>query len=121
VGLTDLATFNYPAFLPEIGLGLILMAVVGIPATAFGTGYTSALQVEAADAYRGRVFGALGATSALFMIVGAAIAGLATERLGAVAVLTIDSLGYALAGAFALWTLRTGAATRLGRKEPGIP
>ncbi|HYO29065.1 MAG TPA: MFS transporter [Thermomicrobiales bacterium] len=121
VGLIDLATFNYPAFLPGIWLGLILMAVVGVPATAFGTGYTSALQVEAADAYRGRVFGALGATSALFMIVGAAIAGLATERLGAVAVLTIDSLGYALAGVFALWTLRTRTATRLGRKEPGIP
>jgi hypothetical protein len=50
------------------------------------------------------------------MIGGAAIAGLATERLGAVAVHTIDSLGYVAGGAFALRALATGAA-RLGRKE----
>ena len=59
--------------------------------------------------------------SALFMILGAAIAGLATERLGAVAVLTIDSLGYIAAGAFALVTLGTGAAARLGRKGTSTP
>jgi MFS family permease len=117
IGLIDLAVFNYPAFIPGIWLGLVLMAVVGVPATAFGTGYTTALQAEAGDAYRGRVFGALGATSALFMIGGAAIAGLATERLGAVTVLTIDSLGYVAGGVFALRALATGA-TRLGRKEP---
>jgi MFS family permease len=120
VGLIDLMIFNYPAFVAGIWLGLVLMAVDGVAATAFGTGYTTALQAEAADAYRGRVFGALGATSALFMISGAAIAGLATERLGAVAVLTIDSLGYAAAGAFALGALATGA-TRLRRTRPSIP
>ena len=114
-------TFNYPAFVPGIWLGLMLMAVVGLPATAFGTGYTAALQLEAGDAYRGRVFGALNTTSALLMIVGAAVAGLATERLGAVAVLTIDSLAYVVGGAFALRTLAIGAATRLGRKEPSTP
>ena len=121
VGLIDLVVFNYPAIVPGIWLGLALMAVGGVPATAFGAGYTAALQAEAADAYRGRVFGALGASSALFMIGGAAVAGLATERLGAVAVLTIDSLGYVAAGAFALRALTTGAAARLGRKEPGTP
>jgi len=120
VGLIDLMIFNYPAFVSGIWLGLVLMAVDGVAATAFGTGYTTALQAEAADAYRGRVFGALGATSALFMISGAAIAGLATERLGAVAVLTIDSLGYAAAGAFALGALATGA-TRLRRTRPSTP
>ncbi|CAA9563928.1 MAG: Uncharacterized MFS-type transporter [uncultured Thermomicrobiales bacterium] len=121
LGLTDLVLFNYPAVVPGIWLGMALMTVGGVPATAFGTGYTGALQTEAADAYRGRVFGALGATSALFMIVGAAVAGLATERLGAVAVLTVDSLAYIAAGAFALRTLATRAATRLGREAPGGP
>jgi MFS family permease len=120
VGLIDLMIFNYPAFVSGIWLGLVLMAVDGVAATAFGTGYTTVLQAEAADAYRGRVFGALGATSALFMIGGAAIAGLATERLGAVAVLTIDSLGYAAAGAFALGALATGT-TRLRRTRPSSP
>jgi Na+/melibiose symporter-like transporter len=121
LGLTDLVLFNYPAFVPGIWLGLVAMAGGGVPGAAFGTGYTAAIQVEAADAYRGRVFGALLATSALLMIVGAAIAGLATERFGSVAVLTIDSLGYVAGGVFALRTLATGAATRLGRTEPTRP
>jgi MFS family permease len=120
LGLIDLVTFNYPAFLSGIWLGLILMAVCGVPATAFGTGYTAAIQAETRDSYRGRVFGALLTPSALFMIGGAAIAGLATERLGAVAVLTIDSLGYVAGGAFALSSLAIGAA-RLGVKEPSPP
>src|SRR5829696_4463470 len=121
VGLIDLMVFNYPAFVPGIWLGLGLMAIGGVPATAFGTGYTSALQSDVTDAYRGRVFGALGATTALFMIGGAAIAGLATERLGAVTVLTIDSLGYIAGGAFALKTLTTQVAARLGGNEPSTP
>jgi MFS family permease len=120
VGLIDLMVFNYPAVVPGIWLGLVLMAVGGVPATAFGTGYTAALQPATEDAFRGRVFGALGATSALFMISGAAIAGLATERLGAVAVLTIDSLGYIAGGAYALRALATGVARR-GREELSTP
>jgi hypothetical protein len=57
----------------------------------------------------------------LLMIVGAAIAGAATERPRAVAVLTIEGLDYVAAGAFALRTLATGAATRIGHKEPSVP
>jgi len=121
LGFIDLMTFNYPAFVPGIWLGLSFMAIVGVPAAAFSTGYTAAIQVEAGDAYRGRVFGALLATSALLMIVGAAIAGLATERLGAVAVLTIDSLAYMSAGAFVLRKLGTREATHIGRKQPSLP
>jgi hypothetical protein len=75
------------------------------------------LQAETEDAFRGRVFGALFATSALFMIGGAAIAGLATERLGAVTILTIDALGYIAGGALALITL-AGQAARFRRKAP---
>ena len=120
LGLIDLVTFNYPAFLREIWPGLVLMAIVGVPATAFGTGYTAALQTEAEDAYRGRVFGALSTAMGLLMIVGAAIAGAATERLGAVAVLTIDSLAYVAAGAFALRMLRGGMELRIGRARANV-
>jgi MFS family permease len=116
IGLCDLMLFNYPAFVSGIGLGLLFMGLAGLPATAFGTGYISALQAEAGDAYRGRVFGALLATSALFMIIGAAFAGLATARLGAVAILTIDAVGYIAAGAFALVAV-SGYATRRRRAE----
>jgi hypothetical protein len=105
-----LALFNYPAFVGGIGLGLGLMAVVGLPATAFGTGYTTLLQTESADENRGRVFGALLAVSALFMIAGAVFAGFAMKQFSAVTVLTIDGLGYLFAGLYALRALMSGAA-----------
>ena len=105
IGFFDLLTFNYPAFIPGVWLGIVFMAIVGIPVTAFGTGYTTAIQTEASDAFRGRVFGALNATAALLMVVGALIAGVATERIGAVTILTIDSLAYMAGGVFALVTL----------------
>ena len=38
VGLIDLMVFNYPAFVSGIWLGLILMALDGVPGTAFGDG-----------------------------------------------------------------------------------
>jgi MFS family permease len=120
IGLCDLMLFNYPAFVSGIGLGLLLMGLAGLPSTAFGTGYLAALQTEVADEYRGRVFGALLATSALFMIIGAAFAGVATARLGAVAVLTIDAVGYIAGGLFALVALATGAAHNKP-KDLGIP
>ncbi|HEV2109233.1 MAG TPA: MFS transporter, partial [Thermomicrobiales bacterium] len=121
LGLIDLVIFNYPAFIPGIWLALVLFVIVGVPVTAFGTGYTTTVQTEAEDAYRGRIFGALSTTMGLLMIVGAAIAGAATERLGAVAVLTIDSLAYVAAGAFALKMLGTGVTTRIRRKQPSVP
>lgn len=121
LGFTDLVLFNYPAFVPGIWLGLIALAAGGVPGAAFGTGYTAAIQVEAGDAYRGRVFGALLATSALLMIVGAAIAGLATERVGAVAILTVDSLAYMGGGVVALWMVGTRVATRVGREQSSVP
>ena len=118
IGLTDLMLFNYPAFVPGIWLGLMFMGIGGVPGAAFGTGYTAAIQVEASDAYRGRVFGALLTTSALLMILGAAIAGVALEWLGAVAVLTVDSLGYIAGGVFALWSLGMGKVTKPDHAEP---
>jgi MFS family permease len=115
IGLCDLVLFNYPAFAPVLWPALLLFAVAGLPATAFGTGFTSAIQLEAEDAFRGRVFGAMNALSALLMIVGAGIAGVATERFGPVAVLTIDALAYIAGGVVALWTLTGVAAARRRR------
>ena len=107
LGAIDLAIFNYPAVLGGIWLGLVLMVVVGVPATAFGTGFTSTIQTEAEDAYRGRVFGGLNTTMALFTIAGAAIAGAVTARLGPVTMLSVQSVSYIAAGTFALWMLRS--------------
>jgi MFS family permease len=113
LGLADLVLFIYPSFYPGIWLGIMALAIGGVPGVAFGTGYAAGIQLEAADAFRGRVFGALAATSALLMIAGAAIAGLTTERFGAVTVLSIDSLGYICGGAIALITLAKVTQSRL--------
>ena len=108
LGTIDLMTFNYPAVISGIWLAMILMAIVGVPASAFGAGYTTAIQSETEDAYRGRVFGALDATAALLAMVGAVIAGVATARLGPVLILSLDSLAYVAAGVIALRILRGG-------------
>jgi MFS family permease len=112
IGVIDLALFNYPALIGGVGIGLGLMVVVGVPASAFGAGFTATIQTEAEDAYRGRVFGALNTTMALLMIVGAVIAGVVTDRLGAVTMLTAQSAAYACAGMFALWMLSSWHASK---------
>jgi MFS family permease len=102
LGAIDLMIFNYPAVISGIWLALVLMAIVGVPASAFGAGYTTAIQTETEDAYRGRVFGALDATAATLGMVGAVIAGVATARLGPVLILSLDSLMYVASGMVAL-------------------
>jgi predicted MFS family arabinose efflux permease len=121
LGTIDLMTFNYPAFTSGIWLALIFMAIVGVPASAFGTGYTTAIQTEADDAYRGRVFGALDTTVAMLSMVGAVIAGVATARFGPVVVLSMDSLAYVIGGIFALQTLGSQVARRVTEDRHPIP
>ena len=121
LGVTDLMLFNYPAVISGIWFGLVLLCLAGFPVTAFGTGYTTTIQTEADDAYRGRVFGAVNTTMGLLMIVGAGIARPATERLAAVTVLSIQAVAYPVAGVFALtmmgeWTL--GRSRHGGEEQP---
>ncbi|MDQ3657218.1 MAG: MFS transporter [Chloroflexota bacterium] len=121
LGAIDLVIFNYPAFLSGIWLGLLLMAIVGVPATASGTGFTTLIQTETDDAYRGRVFGALNTTTALLVIAGAALAGAVTGRLGATTVLTVQSASSVVAGLFALRMLGVWAVPRLRAKRASVP
>jgi Na+/melibiose symporter-like transporter len=104
-GAIDLAIFNYPAFVPGIALGLVLFVVVGIPGVGFGTSVNTLLQTAVADAYRGRIFGAVGATQGMLMLAGAALAGGLGDRLGVVTMLNIQGGGYVLAGLLALTLL----------------
>lgn len=112
LGVVDLAIFNYPALVPGIGLGLVLFVVVGVPAVMVGTGQATLLQTGVVDAYRGRVFGALGTTSSLLRIVGSLLAGTLAERLGVVAVLTVQGVAYVAGGAMVLLALG-GAGARV--------
>ena len=117
LGVIDLLIFNYPAFVPGIALGLALFVVVGVPATAIGTGVTTLLQTTTDDAHRGRVFGALGTTSGLTFIVSALAAGGLSERLGVVPVLNVQGIAYIVAGLAGLAFLR-GGTVAVGAARP---
>src|SRR5262245_872585 len=106
-GAIDLAIFNYPAFIPGITLGLILFVVVGIPGVGFMTGVNATLQTSVADQYRGRIFGALGTTQGLLMLIGTISAGALGDKLGVITVLNMQGCGYILAGLIGLLLLRT--------------
>ncbi|MEO8971903.1 MAG: MFS transporter [Ktedonobacteraceae bacterium] len=105
-GIVDLLIFNYPTFFPGIVIGLVLFVLVGIPGVGFSTGVTTMLQTSVADEYRGRIFGAMGTTSALLMLLGTILAGLLGDPLGAITVLNTQGGMYVLAGICVLVLLR---------------
>ncbi|MHB8598554.1 MAG: MFS transporter [Ktedonobacteraceae bacterium] len=106
VGFIDLLIFNYPTFFPGIVIGLALFVLVGIPGVGFSTGVTTLLQTSVEDKYRGRIFGAMGTTSAILMLVGTTLAGLLGDPLGVVTVLNTQGGMYVLAGICVLVLLR---------------
>ena len=104
-GLIDLVIFNYPAFFPGFALAVILFVLVGIPGVGTMTSAYTLLQTAVADEYRGRIFGAVGTTGALFMLLGTILAGFLGDHLGVVTVLNTQGAVYVLAGVFAIVTL----------------
>jgi MFS family permease len=124
-GLIDLAIFNAPTLVPfgeslagaEIGVPLLwivvgLFVAVGIPGLGAMTGTQSLLQARAPDAYRGRIFGALGAIMGLSRLIGVVIAGLVTTAANLITVLNIQGFGYVVAGALAVLLLPARHPTR---------
>ena len=63
------------------------------------------MQAKSPDAYRGRIFGALGMTAGLFALIGTITAGFLTDHLGVVTVLNIQAGGYVLGGLLILMLL----------------
>ncbi len=105
-GVIDLLIFNYPTFFPGIVIGLALFVLVGIPGVGFSTGVTTLLQTSVEDEYRGRIFGAMGTTSALLMLLGIMLAGFLGDPLGVITVLNTQGGMYVLAGICVLLVLR---------------
>jgi MFS family permease len=117
-GLIDLAIFNAPKLVPGVqalvgaqtGIPVFwfvvgLFVAVGIPGIGAMTGMQSLLQARSPDAYRGRVFGALGALMGLFRLGGVITAGLVTDQLGLITILNIQGFGYVTAGLLAILLL----------------
>ena len=117
-GLIDLAIFNTPAFFPAISLEIGLFVAVGVVGIGFITGMQSLVQTVSPDAYRGRVFGALGTTMGLLGLIGTVTAGTVTDRLGVVTVLNIQGAGYVVAGLLVIALLPRGKAAPESRAAP---
>jgi MFS family permease len=106
LGVADLLMFNARSFVgpgnPAVGVAMGSMFIAGFPAVAGGVGGQSLLQTETADAYRGRVFGALNAIQSVALLFGLAFAGVFGKQLGIALVLSIGSGMGIIAGIVAL-------------------
>jgi Na+/melibiose symporter-like transporter len=110
LAIIDGLVFNYHVVLPGLLPGLLLMATVGIPVAALVVGFTTLLQTNTADAYRGRVLGAITTTAALFTLLGSLAGGVLGDRFGLVVVLNVQALAYGLGGLMVLVLLAPRAS-----------
>ncbi len=100
-GLIFLVIINIPSFV----LALALLLVMGVPGVGWRVGRQSLLQVGVPDRYRGRIFGALGATASLVLLTAEGIAAVLGETMGVVLMLNVAALLYISAGVTALLVL----------------
>lgn len=115
LGLIDLVMFNYAAFVATLSPIIVLMVVVGVPATAIGAGYTTLLQTHAGDEFLGRIFSMVDALSALALLTGMVIAGFLGELVGVVTLMKVQGTAHTLAGLFVLVRLRPHSGSREAR------
>ncbi len=102
IGLADLGSANARFFAgpgtPAVGVAMGFMAAAGPPSVAMVTGRQTLIQEEASDAYRGRVFGALGSAQGIAMVFGLAAGGFLGEIVGLVGILSAAALLRVVAG-----------------------
>jgi MFS family permease len=105
-GVGDILLFSYPLFTSQLWVGLALIAFVGLPASAIGAAWTTLIQTNVEDDLRGRVFGALGTTQGLMMMIGTGAAGLLGGAISPILFLNVaQGGGYLLVGMLLLVTL----------------
>ena len=108
LGCVDLVIFNYPTFIGGVALAYILFILAGPTSVGFGAGYHALIQSSVADAYRGRVYGALNLAGSIFTLVGIGFAGFAGDIVGIVPVINIQAFVYMLFGIICLIAFREG-------------
>jgi hypothetical protein len=123
LGLVSLALINVTALPIDTALwipaALMLKLLQGVPIMGLFVSVDTLLQQSVADHYRGRIFGAYGAISALTMLGGQSAASLLGDRVGLVLVLNWMGIMYLLAGVCALALLRgPGARWHVPVVEP---
>ena len=109
-GILLLIVFNVPLIPVAIGLHFLL----GLPLVGSRAGTQTLLQLHIPDAYRGRVFGALGTMGALLELISVSGAGILGEMIGIRPLLNFSALLTCFTGMLTLYLLRR-------RKfEPGV-
>jgi Na+/melibiose symporter-like transporter len=114
--LLDIALFSYPLATGAVAPGLVLIALVGLPAALFGACWMTLVQTRVTDEYRGRIFGVVNTFAGLGLLVGTLGAGVIGGLAGPVLMLNVfQGGGYLLTGAFILGVVLIGGrAARLG-------
>jgi hypothetical protein len=111
--MVNSATFAAPGA-PVVALAAAFMVLAGFPSVALNAASHGILQIETADAFRGRVFGALSTIQGLSTLLGLALGGLAIGWIGLVPVLSIGALMWVVGGVVALFKLPEDAGVPAG-------
>lgn len=101
-GVTPGAFLVVIALLPVLPLVLALVALLGMPVVAYNVMVTALLQQETSDAFRGRVFGALGTVTSVAMLVSLTASGVLIDLLGPFVLLVGAGVLFALGGLICL-------------------
>ena len=102
LGAIDLLIFYAPMVTPSALVPVGLMATVGVPAALVTPSIFTLFQTRVRDEQRGRIIGAGLATLACSGLLGMLLAGWLGDRVGIVPLLTVQSLGYIVAGSMVL-------------------
>jgi predicted MFS family arabinose efflux permease len=111
LGVVDLAIFLYPIGYVAVWPAIAGMILAGLPSALSVAGMVTLLQRASDDAYRGRVFGTLGAVQGVAVLAGTLTAGLLSRDLGIIGVITIQGAAWVLAGLGMMIWLRKGTAS----------
>ena len=106
-GLVDLTMFLYPLAYVAIWPAVLCMIIVGVPGAVMRVGYNTVLQRGTEDAFRGRVFGALGVVQGVGIVMGTLAGGVLGGAIGIVPVIAFQGVGGIVGGAMVLVVLRT--------------
>jgi len=118
-GAIDLVIFNYPRLSTALWPEIALFVLVGVPGAVVIAGAMTLLQTEVADALRGRVFAVVGVVAAAGALLGAGLAAALTDRVGVMPMLTVQGLGYLLAG-IGFTVLMRGHRPSVVAEEPAL-
>jgi len=116
LGVIDLLIFN----IPNIPVGLVLMAVVGLPIVALQAGVMTLFQTNVPDRYRGRVLGAYGTTYSILLLISTLFTSFFGSAIGVVLMLSIAGALDALAGVAALRLLPIVTPERESVSQSGV-